>query len=100
MSRSSLERNTPHSAPTARAFEALPPASALGPAELNLMATRAQLLASSVGIYTAMGSSCVTLADALTAGGGRPPVVEDAMPPLFGPSPNEPRSAGGVIETE
>ncbi|WP_300319177.1 efflux transporter outer membrane subunit [Accumulibacter sp.] len=56
---------------------------ALFPAELNLMAIRAQLLASSVNIYKAMGGGWVTQADRLTAGGGRPPPGEAAGPPLF-----------------
>ncbi|HRF04361.1 hypothetical protein [Accumulibacter sp.] len=61
----------------------MPPALALGSAELDLMAIRVQLLASSERIDKAMGGGRVTLLGELTAGGGNPPAVEDVMTPLF-----------------
>lgn len=56
---------------------------ALFPAELNLMAIRAQLLASSVNIYKAMGGGWVTQADRRSTGGGQPPPSTAGWPPLF-----------------
>ena len=55
----------------------------LFPAELNLASIRAQVFASSVNIYKAMGGGWVSAADQLTA---RPPVPAASQPvgqPLF-----------------
>jgi outer membrane protein, multidrug efflux system len=53
---------------------------ALFPAELNLVAIRAQMFTSSVNIYKAMGGGWITEADALTGNTPAPP-PESALPP-------------------
>jgi len=56
----------------------------LFPAELTLAAVRSSLLASSVGIYKAMGGGWVVVADGMTADRGPPAGDRGAgMPPLF-----------------
>jgi multidrug efflux system outer membrane protein len=56
----------------------------LFPAELNLAAVRTSLLASSIGVYKALGGGWVAAADALT-GGAAPPAAErgEGSPPVF-----------------
>jgi len=56
---------------------------ALFPAELNLASIRAQVFASSVNIYKAMGGGWVTQADRLTSGTPAPPPTSALPPPLF-----------------
>jgi multidrug efflux system outer membrane protein len=53
---------------------------ALFPAELNLVAIRAQMFTSSVNIYKAMGGGWVAEADAMTGNTPTPP-PESALPP-------------------
>jgi multidrug efflux system outer membrane protein len=55
----------------------------LFPAELNLASIRAQLFASSVNIYKAMGGGWVTQADRLTSSTPAPPPASALPPPLF-----------------
>ena len=57
---------------------------ALFPAELQLAAVRSSLLASSVGIYKAMGGGWVVAADRMTGDEAPPPADRGTgMPPLF-----------------
>jgi outer membrane protein, multidrug efflux system len=56
---------------------------ALFPAELNLASIRAQLFASAVNIYKAMGGGWVTQADTLTGSTPAPPPASALPPPLF-----------------
>jgi multidrug efflux system outer membrane protein len=56
---------------------------ALFPAELNLASVRAQLFASSVNIYKAMGGGWVSRADSLSVDGNKPPPAAAPRPPLF-----------------
>ena len=56
---------------------------ALFPAELNLAAIRAQVFASSVNIYKAMGGGWVTEADQLTGSTPAAPPASALPPPLF-----------------
>jgi multidrug efflux system outer membrane protein len=56
---------------------------ALFPAELNLASIRAQVFASSVNIYKAMGGGWVSLADARTAGPQPPAASQPVAQPLF-----------------
>jgi multidrug efflux system outer membrane protein len=56
----------------------------LFPAELTLAAVRASLLASSVGVYKAMGGGWVVAADRMTGDRAPPPAERGTgMPPLF-----------------
>ncbi|MBN8508505.1 MAG: efflux transporter outer membrane subunit [Burkholderiales bacterium] len=55
----------------------------LFPAELNLASIRAQMYASAVNIYLAMGGGWVTLADQRTGGTPRPPPASAWPPPVF-----------------
>jgi len=56
----------------------------LFPAELTLAAVRSSLLASSVGIYKAMGGGWVVVADGMTADRAPPAGARSTgMPPLF-----------------
>jgi multidrug efflux system outer membrane protein len=56
---------------------------ALFPAELNLAAIRAQVFASVVNIYKAMGGGWVTQADRMTGSTPPPPPASSLPPPLF-----------------
>jgi outer membrane protein, multidrug efflux system len=56
---------------------------ALFPAELNLASIRAQLFASSVNIYKAMGGGWVSQADRITGSAPQPPPASALPPPLF-----------------
>jgi outer membrane protein, multidrug efflux system len=56
---------------------------ALFPAELNLASIRAQLFASAVNIYKAMGGGWVAQADRMTGGTPTAPPVSAWPPPLF-----------------
>ncbi len=56
---------------------------ALFPAELNLASIRAQVFASSVNLYKAMGGGWVTRADSLTGGVPMPAASQPARQPLF-----------------
>jgi multidrug efflux system outer membrane protein len=56
---------------------------ALFPAELNLASLRAQVFASSVNIYKAMGGGWVAQADRLTGSTPPPPPASAVPPPLF-----------------
>lgn len=56
---------------------------ALFPAQLNLASIRAQVFASAVNIYKAMGGGWVTLADQRTGSTPPPPPASALPPPLF-----------------
>jgi outer membrane protein, multidrug efflux system len=56
---------------------------ALFPAELNLASIRAQLFASAVNIYKAMGGGWVTQADRMTGDTPAAPPASALPPPLF-----------------
>jgi multidrug efflux system outer membrane protein len=56
---------------------------ALFPAELNLVAIRAQMFGSSVDIYKAMGGGWISEADALTGNTPPPPPASALPPPPF-----------------
>ncbi len=56
---------------------------ALFPAELNLASIRAQVFASAVNIYKAMGGGWVTQADQMTGSTPAAPPVSALPPPLF-----------------
>jgi multidrug efflux system outer membrane protein len=56
---------------------------ALFPAQLNLASIRAQVFASAVNIYKAMGGGWVTQADRMTGSTPAPPPTSALPPPLF-----------------
>ena len=56
---------------------------ALFPAQLNLASIRAQVFASAVNIYKAMGGGWVTQADRMTGSTPAPPPASALPPPLF-----------------